>query len=450
MTTSSTGRETFPGSRSPRLRVVAIGDADSFVKWAAHLVDQVDDISQHLLLVQTPLAVSDAQRDAAITGTRFAQHPRSVTRIRFADVAAWLAGDAPDVVVLAGRAPFVRLMGREIDRLRRRPVVVSGLPGMSIPALRGALEYRRHCDLMVVHSRREVAAFSRLGRALDIDVPIALATLPFARPSGDRSRGTDLVFAAQALVPAEPQERRRIAEILRLAAVADPARRVVVKLRSRPDETEAHQERVGYAELLENAPENLVFSYAPMVEALATAEGVVTVSSTAAIEAMAAGVPVIALDDLGVRPALLNHVFTGSGLLGGADDVVARRFRHPDAAWAATNYFHDPRTSTWWDQTRGLVAQRRRGTLAARVVPAERGGTLHAAWHRRHVLGAHDRSALGRLADVVVTPVIAALTSLRRRRTAPGSDAVDDDVTLAPSPLVEPVRRRPAASARIR
>ena len=229
------------------------------------------------------------------------------------------------------------------------------------------------------------------------------------------------------------------AEILRLAAVADPSRRVVVKLRSRPGETEAHQERVGYAELLENAPENLVFSYAPMTEALATAEGVVTVSSTAAIEAMAAGVPVIALDDLGVRPALLNHVFTGSGLLGGADDVVARRFRHPDAAWAATNYFHDPRTSTWWEQTRNLVAQRRRGRLAARMVPGERGGVLHAAWHRRHVLGVHDRSALGRLADVVVTPVIAALAALRRRRTAPVSDAVEDDVTLAPSPLVEPV-----------
>ena len=124
---------TYPGSREPRLRVVAIGDADSFVKWAAHLVDRVDDISQHLLLVRTPLTVSDAQKDAAIAGTRFAEHPKTVMRIAFADVADWLARDLPDVVVLAGRAPFVRLMSREIDRLTRRPVVVSGLPGMSIP-----------------------------------------------------------------------------------------------------------------------------------------------------------------------------------------------------------------------------------------------------------------------------------------------------------------------------
>ncbi|MBN8204650.1 hypothetical protein JF550_01615 [Microbacterium esteraromaticum] len=439
----------FPGSTPPRLRVVAIGDADSFVKWAAHLVDQVDDISQHLLLVQTPLVVSDAQRDAALAGTRFARHPRSVTRIRFSEVTSWLAKDAPDVVVLAGRAPFVRLMGREIDRLRRRPVVVSGLPGMSIPALRGALEYRRHCDLMVVHSHREVDAFERLGRALGVNVPIALATLPFAGRRHARSGGTDLVFAAQALVPAQREDRRRIAEILRLAAVADPTRRVVVKLRSRPGEVEAHQERDGYTDLLDNAPENLIFSFAPMREALDTAEGLVTVSSTAAIEAMAAGVPVIALDEFGVQPAMLNHVFTGSGLLGGADDVVARRFRHPDPAWAATNYFHDPRDSGWWAQVRMLVAQRRRGDLPARVVPAERGGALHAAWHRRQVLGAEDTTFSGWAASIAVTPLLAALARVRHRR-AGGADAVMDDVTLAPSPLVEPIRRRTAASPRIR
>ena len=442
---------TFPGSRSPRLRVVAIGDADSFVKWAAHLVNQVDDISQHLLLVQTPLVVSDAQRDAAVAGTRFAEHPASISRIAFGDIAAWLAKDAPDVVVLAGRAPFVRLLGREIDRLTRRPVVVSGVPGMSIPALRGALEYRRHCDLMVVHSHREVTAYSRLGRALGVTVPIALATLPFATPTRATGSGTDLVFAAQALVPADPAERRRIAEILRLAAVADPSRRVVVKLRSRPGEVEAHQERDGYTDLLENAPDNLVFSYAPMAEALANAEGLVTVSSTAAIEAMASGVPVLALDEFGIRPDLLNHVFDRSGLLGSADDVVARRFRHPDARWAATNYFHDSRDSRWWDEVRRLVAQRRRGALPARIVPAPRGGALHAAWHRRVVLGDADRTLSGRVAVVLVTPLITALTALRRRRRAAAvPDAMAADFTLAPSPLAEPVRRRSAASASIR
>ncbi|MFD5214169.1 DUF6716 putative glycosyltransferase [Microbacterium sp. NPDC058345] len=438
---------TYPGSRPRRLRVVIVGDADSFVKWAAHLVDRLDAVSQHLLLVRTPLTVSDAQKDAALAGTRFAQNPRSVTRVAFAGVADWLARDRPDVVVLAGRAPFVRLLSREVYRLAQRPVVVTGLPGMSVPALRGALEYRRHADLMVVHSRREVAAYSRLARALGVTVPVALATLPFAVDGAKRSGGTDLVFAAQALVPGDREERRRIAEILRLAAVADPSRRVVVKLRSRPGEVEAHQERDGYSELLDHAPENLVFSFAPMSEALATAEGLVTVSSTAAVEALAAGVPVIALDEFGVRPDLLNRVFDGSGLLGGADDVVARRFRHPEPRWAATNYFHDHRESTWWEQTRRLVALRRRGMLSARTVPRPRGGALHAAWHRKSVLGAEDRSIAGRVAYVLGAPVVAAIVALKRRRRRDGTAAVTEDFTLAPSPLAEPVGRRLAGAS---
>ncbi|MCP2798120.1 hypothetical protein NK944_23855, partial [Salmonella enterica subsp. enterica serovar Typhimurium] len=85
----------------------------------------------------------------------------------------------PDVVLLAGRGPFVRLMGRVIDRLSRRPVVVAGLPGMAIPAQRGALDYRRHADLLVVHSHREERAFTELGRRIGVQVPTALATLPF-------------------------------------------------------------------------------------------------------------------------------------------------------------------------------------------------------------------------------------------------------------------------------
>ncbi|WP_309127124.1 DUF6716 putative glycosyltransferase [Microbacterium sp.] len=438
---------TYPGSRPRRLRVVVVGDADSFVKWAAHLVDRVDEVSQHLLLVRTPLTVSDAQKDAAVAGTRFAEHPRSVTRIAFADVADWLARDRPDVVVLAGRAPFVRLLSREIDRLAHRPVVVTGLPGMSVPALRGALEYRRYSDLLVVHSRREVAAYSRLGRALGVTVPVALATLPFAVGGAERPGGTDLVFAAQALVPGDREERRRIAEILRLAAVADPSRRVVIKLRSRPGEVEAHQERDGYSELLDHAPENLVFSFAPMSEALATAEGLVTVSSTAAVEALAAGVPVIALDEFGVRPELLNQVFEGSGLLGSADDVVTRRFRHPDPRWAAANYFHDRRESTWWEQTRRLVALRRRGMLPARTVPRPRGGALHAAWHRKSVLGAEDRTAVGALAHALGAPVVAALIAVKRRRGRASASTASEEFTLAPSPLAEPVGRRLAGSS---
>ena len=115
---------------SAPLRVVALADADSFVKWSASLLSSVDGIRCHLLIVRTPLTVSEDQQRTALAGTAFSDG--HVTRVGFDEVRGWLAGHQPDVVVLAGRGPLVRLLGRVIDRLDRRPepplrvVAVSG------------------------------------------------------------------------------------------------------------------------------------------------------------------------------------------------------------------------------------------------------------------------------------------------------------------------------------
>ncbi|MFJ2504672.1 DUF6716 putative glycosyltransferase [Microbacterium sp. NPDC087592] len=453
------------------IRVVAIADADSFVKWAASLLGSVPGLRPHLLLVRTPLTASVEQQRTALAGTTLG--PDDITRIGFAETAAWLAGQRPDVVLLAGRGPFVRLMGRVIDALEHRPVTVSGLPGMAIPAQRGALDYRRHTDLLVVHSHREVRAFEELGRRIGVQTPVALATLPFARrrqrmlrpermrvdaasggrggiavaerPAPARPPATDIVFAAQALVPVGKDERAEIAAMLLRAAEAEPARRVVVKLRSRPGESETHLEREPYAGMLPSRPpRNLVFSYDSMSAALQTAAGLVTVSSTAAIEATALGVPVIALDSFGVSKSLLNTVFVGSGLLGGRSEVVAGRFRHPHPDWLRDNYFHPEGESTWWERVEQLVALRRSGALPARRVPAARGGALHEAWHRASVLGAEDRTVPGAVALAVGAPATRAMAAVRTRRAPADGGTWSDastDYTLEPNPFDDSLRR---------
>ena len=463
----------MPTSRDG-LRVVAIADADSFVKWAASLLGGVPGIRSHLLLVRTPLTASIEQQRTALAGTGML--PEQVTRVRFAETLAWLEGQRPEVVLLAGRGPFVRLMGRVIDALSHRPVTISGLPGMAIPAQRGALDSRGHTDLMIVHSHREARAFEELGDRIGVQLPTALATLPFARRrqrmlrpehirvdavSGRRNAvavaerpesltpvrppATDIVFAAQALVPVGLDERAEIAAMLVRAAEADPSRRIVVKLRSRPGESETHLERSPYAELLPTRrPDNLVFSYESMASALDSAAGLVTVSSTAAIEATALGIPVIALDSFGVSKSLLNTVFVGSGLLGGRSEVVAGRFRHPHPDWLRDNYFHPEAESTWWDRVEQLVALRRAGALPPKRVPAARGGSMHDAWHRASVLGAEDRSLQGGLALALGAPATAALAALRRRRqpTEGGTWAdASTDFTLEPNPFHDSIRR---------
>jgi hypothetical protein len=431
------------GDGGPALpRIVAIADTDSYVKWAAALIGTLPGAGAggwdaSLLVLQTPLAVSETQLTAALSGSGLSDD--RVERVEYERLAARLAHLQPDAVLIAARGPLVRVVARDVAAMAPRPVIVTGLPGISIPATRKAVVYRMQCDLFVLHSRRELREFADLSVRTGFAQSYALATLPFARrPEGedavastDRSAatpaGSDLVFAAQAVVPAERADRLRIARLLVRAATADPGRRVVVKLRAAPGEQQTHAEQDGYPELLATLgplPANLVTSTAPMGRALATAEGLVTVSSTAAIEAVAAGIPVIALDSFGVSPELINETLADGGLLGGEDDVVARRFRRPVPEWLDDNYFHAPQDDDWALQLATLVTQRRAGSLSPRSAVARRGGAFRDAWERRVALGRNDTSAAGTVAYAVGLPLRGIVRIRNRvRRALAGQDA---------------------------
>ena len=394
------------------MRVVAVADTDSYVKWAAALVAD-PRVDGSLLVLETELVVSDSQLRAAVSGLDVPVQRVTYDRLRRALHGA-------EVVLVAARGPVARLVARVAGRMSPRPVIATGLPGISIPPTWLAMHFRRECDVFVLHSHREVREFEALARERGIDQRFALATLPFARAHAARAEGTDLVFAAQAIVPRERNDRQRVARILVEAAHADPTRRVVVKLRGRPGEHETHREFDSYPDLLSgmaDVPANLVVSYAPMREALGSAEGLVTVSSTAAIEAAAWGIPVIALDEFGTSPELINLVFEGSGLMRPATDVVSRTLGHPDAGWLADNYFHDPSDDTWIRAAQDLVDRRTRDELPPRDVPRIVGGRAREAWDRRQALGRSDRTATGRIAAIVGTPIRCALGFTRRLRT---------------------------------
>lgn len=415
---------TAGSSGDARPRIVAIADTDSYVKWAAALLGGVGERwDASLLVLETPLVVSESQRAAALSGSGLA--PGQVERVEYARLSSRLAALRPDAVVIAARGPLVRVLARDAADLKSRPVIVTGLPGISIPATRKAVVYRTQCDLFIVHSRREVREFTALAERTGFEQRFALATLPFARPAaaraaaGNASPATDLVFATQARVPATRPDRLRIARLLVRAAEADPSRRVVVKLRAADGEQQTHVELDGYPELLATLgalPANLVTSIASMGDALATAEGLVTVSSTAAIEAMAGGIPVIALDMFGVSSRLINQTLAEAGLLGGEDDVVNRRFRHPAPAWLDDNYFHSAEADDWEERTLDLIARRRAGVLAPRPALDRRGGVLRDAWERRVALGRSDTSAVGTVAYAIGLPLRAVLRLRNRVR----------------------------------
>lgn len=393
------------------LRVVALADTDSYVKWAAALLGSLPVGSDvRLLVVETPLAVSATQLQSALVGSGI--EPSHVRRVSFQELPQAVAEWEPDAVIVAARGPVVRVLIAAVAELDPRPVIVSGLPGISIPATTAAIIHRTQSDLFILHSTREVNAFRVLAHRRGLAQRFALARLPFAQMAESAPRttsgGTDLVFASQAIVPRERADRMRVARLLVEVARADPSKRVVIKERAVTGEHQTHEQKHGYPDLLRRLaplPPNLVVSTEAMSRAFDTAEGLVTVSSTAAIEAVARGIPVIALDCFGVSDKLINPVFEGSGLFGSETAVIRREFRLPTAEWLTRNYFHDPAKDDWVTQVEDLVVLRRAGALAPKAARERRGGAIRDVWERKLALGRLDRSLAGKAVYAVGVPL---------------------------------------------
>ncbi len=100
-----------------------------------------------------------------------------------------------------------------------------------------------------------------------------------------------------------------------------------------------------------------------MAQHLDRAVALVTISSTAVLEAVARGVPALTLTDFGVSRALINEVFVDSGLEGDAVDLVEGRFGTVRPEWLHDNHFHPPAEDDWADRAEELMVLRDAGAL---------------------------------------------------------------------------------------
>lgn len=429
----SSGREArLPSDASPRVRrVVGLVDTDSFAKWGAHLLATAPaDWDLELRTVATPRSASPEQLRSAFRGLdrRLAHLRHDPPAPKDVDaVVEELRVDPPDAVLVSLIGPVAELVIDEVHRrIPDRPVLVSGLPGISFPAKWKGIFFRARADLFVLHSHREVRAYDEMAREGGVQPHFALATLPFARSATANATGStsttttatasagtgapvrdSVVFAAQPSVPLERADRALVVQWLVATARQHPEWRVVIKTRAAAGEHQTHREEHPYPDLVPaDAPANLVVESGPMAEHLDRAVALVTISSTAVLEAAARGVPALTLTDFGIGRHLINEVFVSSGLEGDSVDLVDGRFGTVRPSWMRDNYFHPASEDDWQQRLTELMARRDAGTLVDRE-PARRsrGGVLRRAWERKNALGGADRSALGWLALVIGAPI---------------------------------------------
>lgn len=416
------------------MKVIGVTDSDSYVKWGATILDRMPTAwERSLVVIRTPALPSGQQLAHALNGTSFSD---DVVVVDLADLSDLIARVRPEVVLLSVRGPVVRVLVRMIvAAVEHRPVIVGGLPGISIPETLNALYYRSQVDLVILHSKREIRAFTALATELGIQQEFGLARLPFLsarRPA--TGIGSDIVFAPQAKVPRAREDRQLLLEHLVETARRHPDRRVVIKLRGTVGEAQTHAERYPYDVLLDEmtgVPSNLVISTGSMADHLQGADGLVTVSSTAALEAIAAGVPALALDSFGVNEKLINLVFVDSGLLAGWNALLDADFREPDDRWVDDNYFHAPTDEDWIAKIESAVALRQGGDMPLRAqFRASLGGNLRRVWDRKRALGQYDRSWEGYLALAVGLPLRGLVRRYRKVRAAlrPKPAPVDGEV----------------------
>ena len=319
-------------------RVAVLADTDSRWKWGmltARQLHPVEGVDPYLL--DRGLRPSDRQLRAA------GVDPAAVVALGMPDLVDVLLTARPDVLVLAvgggGVIAALTALATGWPRQVRRPIVVSGYFGVVYEKVVEGLLGRAGADIVLANSPRDAARFAEIYAGLGLDPAAVVETgLPFLRtferPSG--SRRFTLTFACQPSVPAAYAERDYVIRRLIGHAEQHPERRVVLKLRGAPGERVTHAEPYPYPAILRRrrAPANLQVALGDMGETLRETDLLVTVSSTAALEAMHTGIRTALLTDFGVREGLGNAYFVGSGCLASFDEVDAGSAPLADPEWA--------------------------------------------------------------------------------------------------------------------
>lgn len=351
------------------MRVAVLADSDTRWKWGALTARRITPSGARPTGFLLRGRATPTARQLAEVGVAGAESAREVTGAEFLRA---VRDEAYDVVVLAlvGGTVQAMLHGLAGLALPRRPVIVTGYVGVVYEKLADGLLLRHGADVVLANSpadaRRFRAVYEGVGADASAVVEAALPFLGGARYAPVEGRDT-VVFAAQPSVPASRADRAYLLRRLVEHARQHPHREVLLKLRSKPGEHTTHVEEFPYQKLVRGPlPPNLRLVHGHMGEVLDRTDLLVTVSSTAALEALHRRIPTAVLTDLGVREALGNHHFIGSGLLTSWDRLDAGHRPEPDAGWPADHgVAPDGAYETRFDAARERVL----GLLAAPALP---------------------------------------------------------------------------------
>ncbi|WP_068088762.1 DUF6716 putative glycosyltransferase [Polycladidibacter stylochi] len=299
-------------------KVILIAAFDSQLKWCKKISDEFENRNYQcrIIIPKIRSALSEKQiHDAGFS---------DVERVSWNETVS-IATNA-DIVVTALSGPKVieflfKISDYYNNRNELSPIIISGWVGVIFEKqIEGYLD-RFACDIVVVNSVDDYNNFKEIAWRLNLpEEPLTLAGLPFL-PSyplqGKEKPIQRVLFADQPTVPSMKKERLYLYDKLIAYAQAYPDREVILKPRHKKGEDTFHKMAFHPEDLIDTKriPKNFKIDYTPISEILHTVDLLITMSSTASLEAIASGCRVALPLDLGVNEKYGNHVFLNSGLL---------------------------------------------------------------------------------------------------------------------------------------
>ena len=386
----------MPASTRKSLRVAVLADSDTRWKWGSLTANRISPAESDIHLDGFLLRgrATPTARQLEEVGVR-ADSLREVTAVEFLRA---MERESYDILVVAlvggGVQAILHGLAHVWDGRSKRPVVVTGYVGVVYEKLADGLLLRHGADLVLANSRQDADRFRAVYEGVGADASsVTEVALPFLGGAAyEKHDPYTVVFAAQPSVPENRKDRTYLLDRLIRHARLHPDREVLLKLRSKPGEHTTHIEELPYQKLAQKTdlPANFRLVYGHMGEVLDRTDLLVTVSSTAALESLHRRIPTVVLSDLGVREALGNHHFVGSGCLASWDQLDAGYEPAPDPAWVARQgVAADGGYETAFDEARaritGLLAAPGLPPLAPYYTPVTAPGYLPGILARHHL-----------------------------------------------------------------
>lgn len=235
------------------------------------------------------------------------------------------------VIVLDGRSTLE--LSHYIARLTfdSRPIVITSFHGLVIFNKDFGFFARLNSDFLLLNSQEDYRNCKKIAECYGVSDEGLLTTglpgLAFSEPLDAELAIGGVVFADQPDVPPRLYERMYIVERLIEYAEKHPERSVLMKLRNRPgvssfNSTAFHFEKIIKSFYRNKIPKNMEIVYGDISEYLVKDRLLVTVSSTAAIDAINKGMRSCIISDFGLSEKYGNGFFVGSGLLCSFNEIL--------------------------------------------------------------------------------------------------------------------------------